>query len=120
MKIRYKCGYDENGAWFCKPIEQYYAEQQAKLNIILDEMEPTVHPCDQRVYTSKGAFREVSRAHGKEEIGNEYDAFVRTMKPDLKREPFSATIKKSWDFLEAAQGRPESERREMEERYFSR
>ena len=36
-----------------------------------DSMEPTWHPCDGEIYDSKSKFREVTRANGCIEVGNE-------------------------------------------------
>lgn len=38
--------------------------------LIRDEMSETEHPCDGRSYTSKSAFRAVTKAHGCVEVGN--------------------------------------------------
>lgn len=38
-----------------------------------DEMEPTRHPIDGKYYTSKAKFREVTKAHGYEEVGTAYE-----------------------------------------------
>lgn len=39
--------------------------------IMTDEIPPTVHPCDGKVYTSSSKFREVTRNHGCVEYGND-------------------------------------------------
>lgn len=39
--------------------------------VISDIMEPTRHMADGRYYTSKAKFREITRAHGCVEVGNE-------------------------------------------------
>ncbi len=40
---------------------------------IQDEMEPTKHPLTGEYYTSKAKFREVTKAHGYEEVGTAYE-----------------------------------------------
>ena len=40
---------------------------------INDEMPPTKHPIDGQLYTSKAKFRAITRAHGFDEVGNEYE-----------------------------------------------
>lgn len=39
--------------------------------VISDSMEAAAHPCDGKVYDSKSAFRKVTKAHGREEMGND-------------------------------------------------
>lgn len=41
----------------------------------MDSMNPTKHPIDGKIYDSKSKFREVTRAHGCIEVGN--DSFPR-------------------------------------------
>lgn len=50
-------------------------EIEVRTQIISDEMVPTKHPADGKLYTSKAEFRRTTRAHGCVEIGNE------TLKP---------------------------------------
>lgn len=45
----------------------------SKGNFIFDEMEPTKHPLNGRYYTSKKAFRAVTKARGYEEVGTAYE-----------------------------------------------
>lgn len=44
-----------------------------KIHLINDEMPATKHPIDKKHYTSKAKFREVTRAHGYEEVGTAYE-----------------------------------------------
>lgn len=46
-----------------------------------DEIAPTFHPADGNYYTSKAKIREVTRAHGLIEAGNES---IRGLKPEKK------------------------------------
>lgn len=48
-----------------------------KLHVKNDEMPATKHPIDGKVYTSKAKFRSVTKAHGGEEIGTEYEHIVK-------------------------------------------
>ena len=40
---------------------------------IQDEMKATQHPVDGKYYTSQAKFREVTKSHGYEEVGNAYE-----------------------------------------------
>lgn len=42
-------------------------------NFLNDDMPPTRHPITGDYYTSKARFRDVTRAHGCDEVGNEYE-----------------------------------------------
>lgn len=42
-------------------------------NFIQDEMPATKHPIDGKYYTSQSKFREVTKAHGCEEVGTAYE-----------------------------------------------
>jgi hypothetical protein len=118
MKIKYACGYDEKGNWYCLPENQAPRANKEALNVLFDDMPPTVHPCDQQVYTSKAKFRATTRAHGKIEVGNEHEAFMN-LKPCADNRPrVSESIKNAWEFLETCQGKSEGERREIEARFY--
>jgi hypothetical protein len=56
------------------------------LHVITDTMDPTRHMCDNQFYTSKSKFREVTKAHGCVEVGNEVDYMMRPRKP-VKLDP---------------------------------
>lgn len=49
--------------------------------VISDVMDETEHPCDGRHYTSKSAFRRVTRANGCIEVGND----PQRAKPRMRR-----------------------------------
>lgn len=55
------------------PVDQIQRETKALDLYIQDEMPPTRHPVTGEVFTSKAKFREVTRALGFEEVGNDYD-----------------------------------------------
>jgi hypothetical protein len=57
------------------PIEEVQVEVPATVahKLINDEMPATLHPIDQKYYTSKSRFRAVTKAHGYEEVGTAYD-----------------------------------------------
>lgn len=70
------------GGWFkfCKttgsvlPIgEARERDRLAKNTFTSDEMPPTKHPLTGEYYTSQAKFREVTRAHGYEEVGDSYE-----------------------------------------------
>lgn len=46
-----------------------------------DCMPPTKHMCDGKIYESKAHFREVTRAHGCIEVGNESAHMLKPRKP---------------------------------------
>jgi hypothetical protein len=46
-------------------------EPEVKTTIVNDEMPPTVHPCDGKVYTSAKKFRATTAAHGCVEFGDQ-------------------------------------------------
>src|SRR5688572_25495422 len=51
-----------------------------------DIIPPTWHPSNGKYYESKSAFREVTRAHGCVEVGNDFDShkFERRKLPPIK------------------------------------
>lgn len=123
MRIRFNCGYDSDGKWQCVEESKSQPGQLAQEpqgpeapHVIPDDMPPTQHPCDQQFYTSKAKFRDVTRAHGKVEVGNEYDAFMG-MKPTHEKRPVSESIKDSLQFHQALEGKSEGERREIAARF---
>lgn len=70
------------GGWFkfCKttgsvlPVgEARERDRLAKNAFTSDEMPPTKHPLTKEYYTSREKFREVTRAHGYEEVGDAYE-----------------------------------------------
>jgi len=139
MRIRYHTGYDIDGKWQCVEegklkIRLWPTPESAKMaresgqtapipqandshSVIPDDMEPTVHPCDGKTYTSKARFREVTRQHDKIEIGNEREAFLN-LKPEDKRPPMSESIKKATEMLHAIDGKSDGERREIQKRFY--
>lgn len=66
---------------------------------INDEMPPTLHPVDGKYYTSKAKFREVTKAHGFQEVGDAYD---RGYNPEAesKRELQKTFDRQSREFIE--------------------
>jgi hypothetical protein len=48
-------------------------EKGVPYHIIQDEMPPTKHPITGEMFTSKAQFREVTRAHGYDEVGTAYE-----------------------------------------------
>jgi hypothetical protein len=117
MKIKYYCGYDSDNKWYCLPKSNQNLKAPST-NIITDEIPETIHPCNQRIYTSKSKFRAITKAHGKEEVGNEYKAFVDSIRPQIKQTPVAESISQAYDFVVATANRSESEKRELKERFF--
>jgi len=62
---------------------------------IRDEMSETEHPCDGRSYTSKSAFRAVTKAHGCIEVGNDPARFNTPSKPKIDRKEIRASLEKA-------------------------
>lgn len=69
MAIRQVC-IMENGKFVWKDKDEYY-NVKPRVHVIGDEMTPAQHPMDGKFYDSKSAFREVTRAHGCYEVGND-------------------------------------------------
>lgn len=57
-----------------------YTIGQPATNVISDIMEPTRHMCDGKYYDSKAQFREVTKAHGCIEVGNEQNTLLKPRK----------------------------------------
>lgn len=57
------------------PVDEVMVEVPANVahGYIPDEMKPTKHPLDGKYYTSAAKFRAVTKAHGREEVGNEWE-----------------------------------------------
>lgn len=62
---------------------------------IRDEMSEVEHPCDGRSYTSKSAFRAVTKAHGCIEVGNDASRFKTPSKPKIDRKEIRASLEKA-------------------------
>jgi hypothetical protein len=54
-----------------------------KIHYIADEMNPTRHMCNGKLYTSKKKFRDETRARGCIEYGNESDTLLKPRKSIL-------------------------------------
>jgi hypothetical protein len=78
----------------CIPIEEAgdYAER-TRTQIITDDMPPTKHMCDGRIYTSKSKFRNTTKLFGCVEIGDQPLPKKEARKdPTIKRD-----LLKAWD-----------------------
>ena len=63
--------------------EEYYNTRPTSSHyVIQDTMPPTWHPADGKVYESKSAFRQVTKAHGLVEFGND----IKTSDAPQRRE----------------------------------
>jgi len=60
-----------------------------------DTMEPTQHMADGKFYTSKAKFREVTRAHGCVEVGNDPARLRPKPKPRPDKQAIRQSIKKA-------------------------
>lgn len=76
----------------CMPERNWARSELAGPMIISDSMEPTQHPCNGKMYTSKARFRAETRAHGCVEVGND----VKTT-PKPKERPKKAEVRASID-----------------------
>jgi hypothetical protein len=118
MRVRYYPHYDETGKlhWIADDGQLKKAAPDVH-NVITDDIAPTLHPCDHKYYTSKAKFRETTRAHGKIEVGNEYDAFM-SLNPTDSRRPVTESLKEAYEYHRTIEGKSEGERREIEHRFF--
>lgn len=64
--------------------------------VIVDEMPPTKHMADGRLYTSKRRFREVTRAHGLVEVGNDPAIFRPRPLPKPDRGAVKAAVHRAF------------------------
>ena len=74
MTLRYRvcpdCGeMHDVSAWPANHI--FWNETLCTPNVVSDYIPDLFHPCDNGHYESKRKFREITRAHGREEIGND-------------------------------------------------
>lgn len=60
--------------------------------VIADDMAPTKNMADGEMYTSKRKFREVTRAHGLVEVGNDPAMFRRRVQPKPDRVAVRAAL----------------------------
>jgi len=65
-------------------------------NVIVDEMPPTKSMADGRFYTSKRKFREVTRAHGLVEVGNDPAMLRRRSSPKPDRGAVKAAVHRAF------------------------
>ncbi|MBX8825255.1 hypothetical protein [Ochrobactrum sp. SFR4] len=63
--------------------------------VIRDEMPDTEHPCTGQSYSSKSAFRAVTKAHGCIEVGNDSSRFNTPEKPKVDRKEIRASLEKA-------------------------
>lgn len=64
--------------------------------IIGDEMPATQHMADGGIYTSKRKFRDVTRAHGCVEVGNDPAMFRSKPRPRPDRRAVKATVSRAF------------------------
>lgn len=57
--------------------------EEVYMNFISDSMDPTMHMCNGKMYTSKSKFRQVTKEHGCIEVGNENATLLKPRKPIL-------------------------------------
>jgi len=87
-------GWHETEAW---PIECYPVAARAQSDsipvpyFISDTCEPTLHPIDQRYYTSKSTFEKITRDAGYETVGDD----PARLRPPPKPKPDKVAIKNS-------------------------
>lgn len=63
--------------------------------VIRDEMDPTEHPFNGRKYTSKSAFRHVTKAGNGIEVGNDPQRFNTPSKPKPDRVAIRDSLQKA-------------------------
>jgi hypothetical protein len=76
------------------PSEPFHA-------VIGDDMPQLLHPADNKVYSSKSAFRRVTKLYGYTEVGND---LISKQKPrPAEKRPMSEAFKKAlWDNIDKA------------------
>lgn len=72
------------------PSKERHSKPSDATHVIIDTMNPLIHPITQKMMDSKSEFRKVTRAHGCEEVGNEKmvdrrDFSLPDARPDLGR-----------------------------------
>ena len=100
MRQRYcrMCGnWHELEAW---PIECFKVPAAASDTIpvpyfISDTMEPTLHPLDQRHYTSKSTFERITREGGYETVGNDPARLRPPPKPKADKQAIKDAVQKA-------------------------
>jgi hypothetical protein len=100
MRQRYcrMCGnWHELEAW---PIECFKVASAASDTIpvpyfISDTMEPTLHPLDQRHYTSKSTFERITREGGYETVGNDPARLRPPPKPKADKQAIKNSVQKA-------------------------
>lgn len=95
-------GTGEKGVWVFNsgPKVNKYGEAAA---VIADDMPPTEHPVDGKIYTSKSSFRETTRAHGCIEVGNDLISKQKRTQGNIgERIKLPESVKKElWDRLDS-------------------
>lgn len=71
MRKTYFFRQNEQGDWYSIEAEKAPSKGTGTV-IIEDTMAPTWHPADGKYYDSKSKFRQVTKAHGCVEVGNDY------------------------------------------------
>lgn len=81
------------------PVEEAPARESFHF-VHNDEMAPTWHPADSKIYTSKRNFRSTTKSYGYTEVGNE---LLSKQKPKPVDKPLPEKIKKFlWDRIDEA------------------
>lgn len=65
--------------------------------VVSDHMEPVQHPCTGEFFTSKRMFREVTKAHGCIEVGNDPARLRPRPKPKPDRKAIRKSIQKAFE-----------------------
>lgn len=104
-----------------RSMDTVYEDELREVHYVQgDEIAPTVHPVDGKIYTSKSAIRRVTAAAGLIEAGNEN---IRAMKPEDKEIPserIADAFKHARDYLRDPRNLREYREREREKRGFLR
>lgn len=86
--------------------------QETKTTIINDEIEPTVHPCDGKTYTSSTKFRATTKAHDCVEYGDQLPSEVNPR----RREAIDGDVREVMQAWEAVIGNKKDRGTEDERR----
>jgi hypothetical protein len=103
-----------NGQWLNKGLPEE-GERKVRPEVITDEMDALKHPIDGRFYTSKGKFRDTTRAAGCIELGNDWVAPHR--KRQYSKDPVSV-MRNACELHETMSGKSDGEKREIREKFM--
>jgi hypothetical protein len=88
-----------------RPVERAPRHRGDTVNIITDEIEPLEHPCTGEMITSKSRFRDITKAHGCEEVGTEKRWTGPWKRPGVSEEAIARDVREAYERCDAASRR---------------